>query len=109
MLQSDNDISEVKNLLDKTMSLIDVLEVSMSEVLFSAHRMQLEGVPVEIGVDHIKAQHVVDEAARGVDDINKVRIRLFPRSELNWFSQQLSSAMQLQEAIEHEEHLVRTA
>jgi len=66
VLQSDNDINEIKDLIGKIMSLIEVFQVSSSGVLFSTHRsIQFEGgILVEIGVEHIKIS---------VDDINKVR------------------------------------
>jgi len=39
VLQSNHDIVEVKNLVEKVMSLIDVFEVCQSEALFLAHMM----------------------------------------------------------------------
>ena len=74
VLQSDNDISEVKDLIGKIMSLIDVFEVSPSDVLFPiSPSVQFEGgILVEIGVEHIKVgvdqiQHGVDHIKNGVD------------------------------------------
>ena len=38
VLQSDNDINEVKGLIGKIMSLIEVFEVSSGKFMFSTHR-----------------------------------------------------------------------
>jgi len=88
VLQSDNDISEVKDLIGKIMSLIDVLQVSQigGDVLNSPSVQFEGGILVEIGVERIKTgveqiqdgvgqvQDGINEVARSVDDINKVRI-----------------------------------
>ena len=74
VLQSDNDISEVKDLICKIMSLIEVFEVSPSGVIvLNSPSVQFEGgILVEIGVEHIRTD--VKQVKDGVDDINKVRV-----------------------------------
>ena len=80
VLQSDNDISEVKDLICKIMSLIEVFEVSPSGVIvLNSPSVQFEGgILVEIGVEHIRTD--VKQVKDGVDDINKVRIRSLLRA-----------------------------